>query len=173
MNKIIALFGSYRPQENDDEYTIAYQLGKELAAKGFAIINGGYGGIMEASARGASEEGGQTIGVTISSEGERTANQWITEEIVVNSLFERIRLLIEMSNGIIILPGGTGTLAELGLAWDLVSKNILDKCPIACYGPFWKPVIQAVVSLYPNAEKHINLFYEIPETIDFFTNYPW
>ena len=59
----IAVFGGSRPQPGSAEYAEAYVVGKLLARAGFVVMNGGYAGTMEASARGAKENGGRAIGV--------------------------------------------------------------------------------------------------------------
>src|ERR1051326_536507 len=61
--KTVTIFGSSLPGEGTQMYQQARQLGGRLAQAGFAVCNGGYGGLMEASARGARECGGYTIGV--------------------------------------------------------------------------------------------------------------
>ncbi len=61
---IITAFGSSRPQPGSQAYETAQALGAALAKSGFVVANGGYGGTMEATARGAREAGGTTIGVT-------------------------------------------------------------------------------------------------------------
>ena len=53
MNNVITIFGSSRPVKGDEEYQLAYEVGKQLSLAGFTVCNGGFGGIMEASARGA------------------------------------------------------------------------------------------------------------------------
>ena len=62
--KTITIFGSSLPQQGTVAYEDAQRLGRLLAEAGFAIANGGYGGLMEASARGAREAGGHTVGIT-------------------------------------------------------------------------------------------------------------
>ena len=62
--KIITVFGSSRPREGDSHYAMARSLGAALAAQGFAVCSGGYGGVMEAVSRGAKEAGGRTLAVT-------------------------------------------------------------------------------------------------------------
>jgi len=52
MERIITIFGSNQPIEGTSDYAVAYELGKRLAERGFTICNGGYGGTMEAAARG-------------------------------------------------------------------------------------------------------------------------
>ena len=60
--KIITVFGSSRPVEGDPEYTEARILGHALAASGFAVCTGGYGGVMAAVSRGAKDAGGPFLG---------------------------------------------------------------------------------------------------------------
>src|SRR3977135_4290020 len=77
--KTITVFGSSRPEEGHAEYTEAVELGRALAAKGFAVCTGGYGGVMEGVSRGAREAGGRVLAVT-SSFFRRRANRWVDEE---------------------------------------------------------------------------------------------
>ncbi len=50
---VITVFGSSRPQPGSQAYETAQALGAALAKSGFVVANGGYGGTMEATARGA------------------------------------------------------------------------------------------------------------------------
>jgi uncharacterized protein (TIGR00725 family) len=67
----ITVFGSSRPREGEALYREARALGAALAAKGFIVCTGGYGGTMEAVSRGAKEAGGQTLAVTAEFFGSR------------------------------------------------------------------------------------------------------
>lgn len=103
---------------------------------------------MEASARGAWDAGGHTIGVTCSL-WSRKANAWIKEEIHTASFPERIMTLIARGDAYVVLPGGTGTLAELALAWELMNKSVLaatvgGKKPLLLLGSYWQPVIDCL-----------------------------
>ena len=82
--KTITVFGSSRPRAGDPYYEEARQLGDALAARGFAVCSGGYGGVMEAVSRGAKEAGGKTLAVTAKFFRSR-ANAWIDEEISVET----------------------------------------------------------------------------------------
>jgi hypothetical protein len=66
--KIVTVFGSSAPQPLSPAYRDAYELGRGIAAAGWILCNGGYGGTMEAAAKGAVEAGGHTIGVTCSAQ---------------------------------------------------------------------------------------------------------
>ncbi|MGB2869027.1 MAG: LOG family protein [Bacteroidota bacterium] len=138
--KTITVFGSSRPVEGDPEFTTAYEVGKHLAKAGFSVCNGGYGGIMTASARGSKEAGGSTIGVT-ADQLRKGANKWIDQEIRKRDLVERLLKLVELGDGYVVLKGGTGTLLELACVWEFVNKGILRVKPIVVVGSFWKDVI--------------------------------
>jgi len=135
-NKVVTVFGSSRPAPNDPEYRQAYELGAALAHAGFAVCNGGFGGTMEASARGAREAGGHTIGVITTAFGKRSANRWIEEVIEQESLLARMMKLIELGDAYVVLKGGTGTLLELSAVWELMNKGLMSEKPICILGGF-------------------------------------
>jgi uncharacterized protein (TIGR00725 family) len=140
---IITIFGSSKPQPEDVEYKIAYDLGNMLAQAGFVICNGGYGGIMEASAKGARENGGKTIGV-VTEHFKRAANSFVDEVVKVKSLIDRLLELIELGDAYVILKGSTGTLVELSLVWEYINKKVMKEKPIIIIGDFWKLVVQTL-----------------------------
>lgn len=144
--RIIAVFGTGRAKAGDSAYELAYEVGRELAAAGFTVVNGGYGGTMLAASKGAAEAGGDVIGVTCSVFGGK-ANKYISREIVTKSLDERLDTLIRMGEAYIVLPGGTGTLLELAKVWELKNKGFLDGGKaIILVGEFWKPLVGIVAS---------------------------
>ncbi|MGO8789850.1 MAG: LOG family protein [Terriglobia bacterium] len=146
--KTVTVFGSALPAEGSVAYHEAQRLGRLLAEAGFAVCNGGYGGLMEASARGAREAGGHTIGVTCVI-WPRPANPYIVEEVRTQSFPERLMTLIERGDAYLALPGGTGTLAELALCWEMMNKGSLSKTvggrkPLLVMAPYWQPVIDCL-----------------------------
>ncbi|MGQ9651756.1 MAG: SLOG cluster 4 domain-containing protein [Phycisphaerae bacterium] len=101
---IICIFGSYAPKPGEPLYEQAYAIGYSLAKAGFVVANGGYEGIMEASAKGAKDAGGSTIGVTCSIftdyRGQPLkANRYIDREISHKTVLDRIEPMVEMSAG--------------------------------------------------------------------------
>jgi uncharacterized protein (TIGR00730 family) len=146
--KTVTIFGSSLPQEGSAAYEDARRLGQLLAEAGFAVVNGGYGGLMEASTRGAREAGGHTIGVTCEI-WPAQANRWIAEEIRTSSFLMRLTTLVERGDAYVVLPGGTGTLAELALVWEMMNKSALSKTvggrkPLVVMIPYWQPVIECL-----------------------------
>ncbi len=142
-DRIVTVFGSSRPRRGEPEYDLAYILGKELAQKGFTVCNGGYGGIMEASARGAKDAGGKTIGV-ITDIFPKKANDWIDTTISTKTLVERMMTLISSGVAYVIMKGGTGTLLELAAVWEFMNKGIIKERPIVVLGEFWDGVINTL-----------------------------
>jgi uncharacterized protein (TIGR00730 family) len=144
---IVSIFGTGRARAGEPAYLLAEQVGRALAQAGFTIANGGYGGTMYASARGAAQAGGTVLGVTCSAFTGSVANEYLTREIVTASLDERLSTLVRLGRAYIVLPGGTGTLLELALVWELKNKGFLDRArPIILLGGFWKPLVDLVAT---------------------------
>jgi hypothetical protein len=143
---VICVFGSARPKPNDPRYELARTLGAALAEKGWVVCSGGYAGVMEAVSRGAKEAGGRTMGVTARAFSRR-ANAWIDEEIRVSNWRDRLFELIARGDGYVACPGGTGTLAELAVVWEMLSKGVMRHKPMVVLGGFWLPVIECVREL--------------------------
>lgn len=140
---VITVFGSSRPQPGDADYEEARELGAALARCGFAVCTGGYGGVMEAASRGAREAGGRVLAVTAAF-FRAPANPWVEEEIRVASWQERLFELIRRGAGYVACKGGTGTLVELAVVWEMLNKGVLPRRPFVVLGGFWRPVIERV-----------------------------
>ncbi len=141
--KIVSVFGSSRPAEGSDEYGLAYEVGKQLARAGFAVCNGGYSGTMAASAKGAHDAGGETIGVTAHI-FPKPANRWIKKELRMQRFEDRLFKLVELGDAYVVLKGGTGTLLELAYVWETMNKGFLTQKPIVVVGGFWDQVIETL-----------------------------
>lgn len=93
----------------------AYEVGKALATRNIGLVYGGAKvGLMGAVANGVMEHKGSAIGIipaflrTV-----EIANEDLTELIIVDSMHQRKTKMDELSDGVIALPGGFGTLEEL------------------------------------------------------------
>jgi uncharacterized protein (TIGR00730 family) len=143
----VAVFGSSECGPEDPLYETARRVGYLLARAGFGVVNGGYGGVMEAASRGAREGGGTATGVTttiFSARGE--GNPYLTRTLTEPDLFDRTRRLIEMSAAFIILAGKAGTLAELTFLWALHRAGRLGARPVVLLGPRWKGFVEDLVA---------------------------
>ena len=144
--RIVTVFGSSRPRESDAEYEEARELGRMLAVNGFSVCSGGYGGVMAAVSRGAKEGGGKTYGVTAEFFSAQ-ANSWIDEEVRVATWQERLFELIRVAHGFVACKGGTGTLVELAVVWEMLNKSVMTGKPLSVLGQFWSPIIECVRSV--------------------------
>jgi len=142
--RTITVFGSSRPREGDPDYEEARRLGHALATAGFAVCSGGYAGVMAAASRGAKEAGGKTCGVTAEFFTKAQLNPWIDEEVRRKTWQERLFELIERGDGFVACKGGTGTLVELAVVWEMLNKSVMPVKPFVVLGDFWAPILERV-----------------------------
>ncbi|MBL7767306.1 MAG: TIGR00730 family Rossman fold protein [Chitinophagaceae bacterium] len=93
----------------------ALELGQMLAKRNIGLVYGGAQiGLMGTVADAVLHAGGEVIGVIPHFLGQREiAHENLTELIRVNDMHERKMKMNELSDGVIALPGGYGTLDEL------------------------------------------------------------
>jgi uncharacterized protein (TIGR00725 family) len=99
---------------------------------------------MEAVSRGAKEAGGKTYGVTAEFFKSAKLNRWIDVEVRKETWEERLFELIRMAHGFVACKGGTGTLVELAVVWEMLNKSVMSSKPFAVLGGFWAPVLDRV-----------------------------
>lgn len=92
----------------------AYVLGKTLAEHEITLVYGGAKiGVMGEVAKGALDASGKVIGVIPDFlKIKEVAHSGLTELIVTQDMHQRKLKMHELSEGIIMLPGGYGTLEE-------------------------------------------------------------
>lgn len=113
MNNIVVFCGSSTGTDRIYEEQ-AYLLGKTLADLGIGLVYGGARvGLMGAVADGALQQGGRVIGVLpYFLQTKEIAHNGLTELILVDTMHERKTKMNQLSDGIIALPGGFGTMEE-------------------------------------------------------------
>jgi len=141
--RIITVFGSSRPREADADYKEAFLLGLALGKARFDVCTGGYGGVMEAVSRGAKTVGAMTYRVTAEFFAAR-ANAWIDREIHMDDWQQRLFELIRIGDGFVACKGGTGTLAEIAVVWEMLNKSVIPAKPFVVLGDFWVPILERV-----------------------------
>ncbi len=107
------MIGAARASES--EYSDAQALGHALAKGGAVVVCGGYGGVMEAAARGAAEAGGLTVGILRGSRGE-DANPWIRVPLPTGLGEARNAIVVAAAEVAVAVGGSWGTLSEIALA---------------------------------------------------------
>ncbi len=111
----VTVYCASSTQIDECYFSAARQLGKLLAEEQIRIVNGaGSIGLMKAVSDAALEAGGEVTGVIPSFMVEQGwHHQGLSELRVTETMHERKQLMAELSNGIVALPGGCGTLEEL------------------------------------------------------------
>ena len=142
--RIVTVFGSSRPREGEADYEEARLLGRALAEEGFVVCSGGYGGVMAGVSRGAKDAGGKTIGVTADFFKTATLNAWIDVEVRKKTWQARLFELIRRGDGFVACKGGTGTLVEVAVVWEMLNKSVMKTKPFVALGDFWRPILERV-----------------------------
>lgn len=120
--KYVSVFGPSHMHCSAEVYAFGENLGTSLVNKGFGIVCGGMGGLMEAVCKGAKNAEldfyGATIGI-IPGEDPAEANPFC--DIVIPSGLGIGRNLMVARTGFaaIGVGGGAGTLSEIAFAWQL------------------------------------------------------
>ncbi|CAA9494530.1 MAG: Lysine decarboxylase family [uncultured Rubrobacteraceae bacterium] len=122
----------------------AWRMGEELARRGLGLVyGGGKAGLMGAVADAALEAGGKVVGVIPDALVSREiGHEDLTELHVVGSMHERKKMMADLSDGFVALPGGYGTLEEFFevLSWSQLS--IHEKpCALLNVSGYWEPLI--------------------------------
>ena len=162
--KRICVYCASSTQADPEYRDAARETGRLLAREGSEIIYGGGGlGSMGALADGALEEGGRVIGVLPEFMQElEWGHSKVSELKIVASLHERKLEMIEKADGIIALPGGSGTFEELleALTWKRLA---LYTNPIALlntrsyYDAFQRMMEQAADERFMN-QQHLQMW---------------
>ncbi|MGM9485757.1 TIGR00730 family Rossman fold protein [Ideonella sp. YS5] len=122
----------------------ARALGEAIASRGWRLVYGGGNvGLMGATADAALEVGGHVVGVI----PERLMNREVghrglTELHVVQTMHERKKVMAELADAFVALPGGIGTLEELFEVWTWRHLGYHDQ-PIGLLnvGGFYDPLL--------------------------------
>ena len=143
--RAVSFFGSARQSLPERYYTDCEELAARLSTRGFAVISGGSGGIMEAANRGANRVDGESVGVNIDITTQEKSNRFLKHFRMFKYLFSRKTILSCASEVYIFFPGGFGTLDEVFEMLTLVQLDFVDKLPIVFYGKeYWDPLLSFI-----------------------------
>jgi len=103
-------------------YQAAFLLGKLAIDEGFRIATGGLAGVMEAASRGAHQsaqwQDGCVVGILPTYDAQ-SANPWVDIAIPTGLHLARNMLVVATADVVIAVSGGSGTLSEMALAWQM------------------------------------------------------
>jgi uncharacterized protein (TIGR00730 family) len=161
VHRAVIFFGSARTREGapvrvggKDYYADARALASRVAAwttathpeqDQYFICTGGGPGIMEAANRGAAEENPRlSMGLNITLPFEQQSNVYLAEhlDLEFHYFFMRKFWFLNLAQGLVIFPGGYGTMDEFFEVLTLVQTGKARRMPILLYGrQFWERVI--------------------------------
>lgn len=128
----------------------ARTMGRTIAELGMGVVyGGGHVGLMGAVADAALDAGGKVIGVIPGFMVEKElAHQALTELIIVRDMHERKMRMHELSQAVVALPGGFGTMDEVFelLTWRQLG---LHAKPIGVLNvnDFYTPLLEQVARM--------------------------
>jgi len=112
--KKICVFCGSSPGADPEFITVARELGREIARRGFALVYGGSDlGLMGAVSQSALDNGTEAIGIIPKIFEGRVQHPELTELHIVETMHQRKAMMSEMADGFIALPGGMGTFEEI------------------------------------------------------------
>jgi uncharacterized protein (TIGR00730 family) len=138
----VGVIGSARIGPDDPRYADADRLGRALAGEGWAVVTGGYGGLMGATSSGASAAGGHTVGLPMSDWKHLTPHESNAELRWSVDYAERLRHLLT-ADVVVALPGGIGTLSEAAMVWA-AAQTEPGAAQLVLVGEDWRNVRDAV-----------------------------
>ncbi len=135
----VAIFGSARIHEGDQDYKDVFEIARGLAESGFDIVTGGGPGLMQAANAGtkSAHSASRSIGLNIRIPREQNPNDFLDIKEEFSLFSNRLDTFMALSDAVVVAPGGIGTLLELFYAWQLIQVEHICETPIILYGEIW------------------------------------
>lgn len=143
----VSIFGSARLQPEDSIYQCVYEVSRKLALMGADIVTGGGPGLMEAANRAVRDAGVKRVrsyGLPLDIPGlQEVANAHLDIKSMHRKFSSRLDEFMRLSDGVIVAPGGIGTLLELYYVWQLLQLSMIDPRPVVLLGrAYWSGLIE-------------------------------
>jgi len=154
----ISFFGSARIKPDNKYYKLSEEIAGEIARRGYGVITGGGPGAMEAANKGAKNNKGKSVGLCIDLPYEEP-NKFIDKDKLLkfHYFFVRKVMFIRYSQGIVVIPGGFGTLDEVFEAATLIQTKEVEKFPIILVGSeYWRGVVDWIKETMLLENNHIS-----------------
>ena len=153
-------------------YAEAHKLAKMITEKSiiedgkrqFVVCSGGGPSIMEAANRGASDAGGESIGLNIVLPHEQAPNSYVTPYLSLNFHYFALRKMhfLLRARAVAVFPGGFGTFDEFFELLTLIQTGKMKPIPIMLFGKdFWTRVVdfEAIAEEGTISKKDLDLFH--------------
>ena len=136
----IGVLGSARIEPPDPRHAAAVDIGRQLGNAGFDVLTGGYGGLMGAVSEGAAGTRVRVFGLPMRGWTDLNVNRWVTDAIVADDFFDRLRELSRCA-ALVALDGGVGTLAEVAVTWANLQTDAEVTPPLLLVGSMWERLL--------------------------------
>jgi len=150
---------------------LAREVGKMMAENDIKLVYGGGSvGTMGHIARAVLGAGGHVTGVIPSSLDSREITfEQCSELHVVGNMHERKKMMFDLADAFLVLPGGIGTLEEMVevMTWRQLrmhEKPIIVLNAVGYWTPFLQLLNQMIDQEFANGD--VNYLYSLVETID-------
>ena len=138
----VTMFGSARVAAGSEPYEAARAVARGFAERGWAVVTGGGGGVMEGGNRGAREGGGLSVGFNIKLPHEQHANPYLDIEHTFDHFYARKVCFVRPAEGFVIFPGGFGTLDELYESLTLIQTGKVLHFPTVLFDTeYWQEMV--------------------------------
>ena len=153
MKKNICIFGGSNSGKNSENKRTALLIGKIIADNNFNIVfGGGEKGIMGSVASSVIKHGAKTTGVIPKFLMQNDminlshSNLFNKELISTETMHERKKIMYDLSDAFLILPGGVGTLDECFevLTWCQLNQIKNKNVGIINFKGYWDPLINLI-----------------------------
>jgi len=114
MKKIVAVIGG-NICKSERIKKVAFETGREIALRGYVLLCGGMGGVMEESCRGAKSVNGLTVGI-LPGKNLAEANKFVDIPIITSMSHARNAIIVRSAGCGIAVNGEYGNLSEIALA---------------------------------------------------------
>ncbi|HZV71904.1 MAG TPA: TIGR00730 family Rossman fold protein [Saprospiraceae bacterium] len=160
----ISIFGSARTKPDNTHYLTAVKIAQKLTDAGYGIITGGGPGIMEAANKGASLQGGVSVGLNIDLPFEQSHNVYIDNDKNLSHRYFFVRkvMFVKYAQAFVVLPGGFGTMDEMFEVLTLIQTKKITPVPVILVGSsFWSGLKDWIIQVMLEKEHNVN-----PEDLD-------
>ncbi len=120
------------------------EAGQRDGPRRWVVVTGGGPGIMEAANRGSHEVGAKSIGLNITLPHEQVPNPYITPELCFQFHYFALRKMhfLLRARGLVVFPGGFGTMDELFETLCLVQTRKVRPLPVLLFDEnYWRRVL--------------------------------
>lgn len=140
----VVIFGSARITSASPVYEAVRDMAARFATEGYVVITGGGPGAMSAGLEGAGP--GNAVGISVDLPFESPASFPDIPVITQRRFFTRKLAMVRRTRGVVVVPGGFGTLDELFEVLTLLQTGKKSPAPVVLLDDdgFWDPLLAFV-----------------------------